>query len=636
MARDDHADRVRRVRGPDRAATRRVRRSRGRCRRTRRSRRPGSGAAPTTPLCWNDVPGASTRNRVDRVDVAAEVRARRAGQVLVVAARARCVDEAGFAHDAGLGDGSGTNRSESRSARHPSAHRPFYATATRRIRTDLYPVRIRPVGVRRTRYIMTGIAVAIATRSSPPSSPPGSTAGEGAAAGRCAATRVRTRTRPRPRPTGSGRACGAGPTASPSPAGSTRPSSCAARCVSSPTARSTTPPRTTLATRLGVSARHLRRLFARARRRDAERGRPFAASALRPATARRHRPADGAASRAAAGFQSVRHMNRVVKQVFRFTPAGAAGPAARPATPRRRRRARAPAAVPRRRSRGTRCCAFLAPRAIPGVEHVDLDARRVPPHDRARRRAGGDRGRRTTSDRAALLLRAHLSRLRRPRPPRRAGSPAVRPRRRPRRRSTRTSRATRGCDRSCARTAGCGSRAPIDPRRDRRPRDPRPAGVGRARDRARGHARRPLRHAASPGSTRSASPHLFPEPRPSPTRRSTTSGSPATPGRRDPGVRRARDGAARRLASASTTSSGSCGGSRASASGPRSTSRCGPPASGTRSRPAISASATRSAGPRADVARRGRRLPALAGLCGDAPLVRPRRRARPAHSRQPA
>ena len=48
----------------------------------------------------------------------------------------------------------------------------------------------------------------------------------------------------------------------PSPAGSTRPSSCAARCAASPTARSTTRTEDDLATRLGVSARHLRRLFA--------------------------------------------------------------------------------------------------------------------------------------------------------------------------------------------------------------------------------------------------------------------------------------------------------------------------------------------------------------------------------------
>ena len=57
-----------------------------------------------------------------------------------------------------------------------------------------------------------------------------------------------------------------------------------------------------------------------ARRRDTERGRAFASRPLRPSTARRHRPADDAASAAAAGFQSVRHMNRVMKQVFRFTP----------------------------------------------------------------------------------------------------------------------------------------------------------------------------------------------------------------------------------------------------------------------------------------------------------------------------
>ena len=121
----------------------------------------------------------------------------------------------------------------------------------RQIRTHTTRVRIRLFGCPRTG----------AWTHSPASSRPASTAGPAAAARRSSATRGRTPLRPRPRPRASGPACGAGPTASRPPDGSTRPSSCAARCGPSRTARSTTPPRTPSPPRLGVSARHLRRLF---------------------------------------------------------------------------------------------------------------------------------------------------------------------------------------------------------------------------------------------------------------------------------------------------------------------------------------------------------------------------------------
>jgi AraC family transcriptional regulator, regulatory protein of adaptative response / DNA-3-methyladenine glycosylase II len=127
-----------------------------------------------------------------------------------------------------------------------------------------------------------------------------------------------------------------------------------------------------LAARLGVSARHLRRLF------DAHVG-------ATPAEVARSRRAHFARRMlddtdlpfvqisAAAGFNSVRQFNRVMKDVFRFTPQEL----------RARRRApdrlvadgglelRMPYRPPLAWSA---LLGFLAPRAIPGVETVDLDA----------------------------------------------------------------------------------------------------------------------------------------------------------------------------------------------------------------------------------------------------------------------
>ncbi len=127
-----------------------------------------------------------------------------------------------------------------------------------------------------------------------------------------------------------------------------------------------------LAARLGVSARHLRRLFethvgatpaevARSRRAH------FARRLLDDTDLPIARVSD------AAGFTSVRQMNRVMKDVFHFTPQDL----------RARRRApercvadgglelRAPYRPP---FAWVEMIGFLAPRAVPGVEAVDRDA----------------------------------------------------------------------------------------------------------------------------------------------------------------------------------------------------------------------------------------------------------------------
>src|SRR6476619_2650835 len=126
-----------------------------------------------------------------------------------------------------------------------------------------------------------------------------------------------------------------------------------------------------LATRLGVSARHLRRLFAEhvgATPSDVARARRahFARRLLDDTDL----PSVQLAP--AAGFNSVRQMNRVMSDVFRFTP-----------TELRARR-REPdrlvvdggleLRVPYRAPLAWReLLSFLAPRAMPGVETIDLE-----------------------------------------------------------------------------------------------------------------------------------------------------------------------------------------------------------------------------------------------------------------------
>ena len=127
-----------------------------------------------------------------------------------------------------------------------------------------------------------------------------------------------------------------------------------------------------LAAQLGVSARHLRRLFdstsaRRPRRSRASRRAHFARRLLDDTDL----PIANVA--VAAGFNSVRQMNRVMKDVFRFTPAELRA--------RRRKPDRCVTDGGLELRVGYRpplawdtMLAFLAPRAIPGVEAVDLDA----------------------------------------------------------------------------------------------------------------------------------------------------------------------------------------------------------------------------------------------------------------------
>jgi len=127
-----------------------------------------------------------------------------------------------------------------------------------------------------------------------------------------------------------------------------------------------------LATHLGVSARHLRRLF------EAHVGATPAevARSRRAHFARRlldDTDLSIAAVGTAAGFRSVRDLNRVMKDVFRFTPSELR---AKRRDPRRLiadggLSLRLPYRVP---FAWEPMLAFLAPRAIPGVEAVDRDA----------------------------------------------------------------------------------------------------------------------------------------------------------------------------------------------------------------------------------------------------------------------
>jgi AraC family transcriptional regulator, regulatory protein of adaptative response / DNA-3-methyladenine glycosylase II len=127
-----------------------------------------------------------------------------------------------------------------------------------------------------------------------------------------------------------------------------------------------------LAARLGVSARHLRRLF------DTHVGAtPAEVARSRRAHFARRLLDDTdlpiAAVSVAAGFNSVRQMNRVMKEVFRFTPAELRA--------RRRKPDRCVTDGGLELRVGYRpplawdaLLAFLAPRAIPGVESVDIEA----------------------------------------------------------------------------------------------------------------------------------------------------------------------------------------------------------------------------------------------------------------------
>ena len=297
-----------------------------------------------------------------------------------------------------------------------------------------------------------------------------------------------------------------------------------------------------LATRLGVSARHLRRLFAEhigatpsevARSRRAHFARRLLDDTDLPMTQ----------IATAAGFQSVRHMNRVVKQVFPFTPQRAAGPPARPAPARRRRRPRAPAAVPaparlgrapRSSSRRARSRASSTSTSTPPCTAARSGWRWQDGDDRPRDRGRGRRGAR----RPALLLRAHLpdvdglvhlvAQVRRlfdldadPDADRHA----------PRARSAAAP--------ARARQPGAARPGHGRPARDRGPRDPRPAGLGgRRRPDCRAALVAALRRGRSPASTPLGLTHLFPTAATLARRRPRRPRDHDDPGRRDPGVRR--------------------------------------------------------------------------------------------------
>ena len=257
-------------------------------------------------------------------------------------------------------------------------------------------------------------------RSSPPSSPPASTAApgcSGAAAAR--ATRVPYGTPPRPRRPGFRPCLRCRPDREPDAGWIDAPELVcrALRRIADGALDDATEDE--LATRLGVSARHLRRLFAEhvgatpsevARSRRAHFARRLLDDTDLPMTQ----------IATAAGFNSVRQMNRVMKEVFRFTPQRAARPAPRSPTGSSPTAASSCACRTAPPLAWDALLAFLAPRAIPGVEAVDLDARRLPPHRRARRRAGRDRGVGRRRREQALRLRVHLADARRARAPRRA------------------------------------------------------------------------------------------------------------------------------------------------------------------------------------------------------------------------
>ena len=320
----------------------------------------------------------------------------------------------------------------------------------------------------------------------------------------------------------------------------------------------------------------------------------------------------------AAGFQSVRHMNRVVKQVFSFTP--------RELRARRRDPSRLVAdgglelRLPYRPPLAwDALLEFLAPRAIPGVEHVDLDAavyRRTlrPSTVPGRVIEVGDEdaaGRRCCCARTSPTARS--------RPPRLAGAPAVRSRRRPG--GDRPAPGSRSAPAPARARPPRAARAGRDrPARDRGPRDPRSAGVGRPCDPPRRPARRRLRHARC--RARRARPRP-PLPRP---RRRWRDAPIADLGIPPPAP--ARSGPSRRRPSRSTARSARRARRRAAAA-PR--------------RGRLDGAVRRDAGrgerdafPAGDLGlrhalggdgpdrRSGGRAPALAGVCGHAPVVRAR------------
>ena len=259
--------------------------------------------------------------------------------------------------------------------------------------------------------------------------------------------------------------------------GSPRPSSCAAPCTASPTARSTTRPKTISPTHLGVSARHLRRLFAEhvgatpsevARSRRAHFARRLLDDTDLPMTQ----------IATAAGFNTVRQMNRVVQDIFQFTPSELRA--------KRRQPDRLVVdgglelRVPYRPPLAWHELLDV-PRAAcdPGRRSRRSRSRRVPARRRHRRRARRDRSVGRPARAGVAPARAPAG-DRRARAPRRRRAPPVRSRRRPEgHRSPPVARRPPPAARARAQGAARARRARSV--RARRARDPRPAGVGRPR-----------------------------------------------------------------------------------------------------------------------------------------------------------
>ena len=214
----------------------------------------------------------------------------------------------------------------------------------------------------------------------------------------------------------------------------------------------------------------------RARRRDPGPGGAVAPSALRAPAPRRHRPLDQrhrVRRRLRFGAPDVagdaRRLPRLADGAARRSAASRIGSSPTAASTR--------ASPSARRSRGTSLLAFLAARAVPGVEFVGR--RRLPPHDRGRRPHRRARGvaRRRPPHRSVPppdVARAH--------PPRGAGPTAVRPRP-----STRTAPARDHTTTRRSHRGRTGLRVPgsLGPVRGRRARDRRPAGERRAARRRR-------------------------------------------------------------------------------------------------------------------------------------------------------
>ena len=214
-----------------------------------------------------------------------------------------------------------------------------------------------------------------------------------------------------------------------------------------------------------------------------------------------------------------------MKQVFRFTPqelrpAGATRTGSSPTA------ASSSGCRTGRRSPGTRCSRSSRRARSPASSTSTSNAARTAArswstaHPAVIEVTNDD----DTAD-AALLLRAHLSDCRRPRAPRRAGAPAVRPRRRPRRRRRASRARSAAAPARARRTAACGCRAPSTRSSSASARSSASRSRSAARPRLAGRSSSATAPRC-PGSSALGLDALFPDRgRRSPAPRSTTSGS---------------------------------------------------------------------------------------------------------------